>query len=235
MAQDLGLSERERLFLQVVSGVRQTYEQIAVVGECAAMEPSKTSQDSWQTVQVIARTSLQLLEAYEQAVRQDADASCEALSISQVLHDAANALQPYATTLQVSLALDVPKRPVLVLANRQVLNAALTSLGQLFLQAQSERSDGAPVVLGAHLSRHGVVAGCYGKGLQLSTAMLRRARALRGRAAQPMPALVSGSVAGMFLADSLLQSASGGLHVGRFRNTAGLAATLPRCQQLQLV
>jgi hypothetical protein len=47
--------------------------------------------------------------------------------------------------------------------------------------------------------------------------------------------LVSGPAAGVFVADSLLETLSAHLHVARYHNLNGLAATLQPSQQLQLI
>jgi hypothetical protein len=64
---------------------------------------------------------------------------------------------------------------------------------------------------------------------------LSRARKLGGWAQQPYGELVSGPASGLFIAENLLAAVSGKLHVARYHNATGLAATLPACRQLQLV
>jgi hypothetical protein len=88
--------------------------------------------------------------------------------------------------------------------------------------------------LSAHHGRYGVVAGCYSS-TALGTDTFRRAQSMQGRARQPIQQLVSGPAAGVFVADSLLQTLSARLHVARYRGMTGLAATLQPSEQLQLV
>ena len=122
-----------------------------------------------------------------------------------------------------------------VMADRTVLQAAMTSLGQVFVLAQSESEEPSVVRLAAHRTRYGVVAGLYAKAPQLGTDSLRRARALQGKARQPLQRLVSGPAAGVFVADSLLHALAARLHVARYRSLNGLATTLTPSQQLQLI
>jgi hypothetical protein len=111
----------------------------------------------------------------------------------------------------------------------------MTSLGQVFVLAQAEAEDPSVVRLAAHRSRYGIVAGLYGNSSQLGADSLRRAHALQGKARQPLQRLVSGPAAGVFVADSLLQTLAARLHIARYRNLTGLATTLQPSQQLQLV
>jgi hypothetical protein len=159
----------------------------------------------------------------------------EPVTISSLLYDTAELLAPFASRYGVRLELDTGPRVQPVLADRAVLMSAFESLGQVFISAQAEAGDRTPVHLSAHRSRYGVVAGLYSGSVQLGTESLRRARQIHGTARQPLQQMVSGSAAGVFVADSLLQALESRLHVARYHNMAGLAATLHPSKQLQLV
>jgi len=122
-----------------------------------------------------------------------------------------------------------------ILADRAVLQAAMTSLGQVFVLSQAESDVPAAVRLSAHRSRYGVVAGLYSHLPQLGADSLRRAHALQGRARQPLQRLVTGPAAGVFVADSLLRTLAARLHVARYHSLTGLATTLQPSSQLQLI
>jgi hypothetical protein len=120
-----------------------------------------------------------------------------------------------------------------------VLASVLTSLGQVFIDAGAESEtqigQARTVYLGAHRSRHGVVTGLYSSSQDMSATSLRQARQLQGRARQPLQRLVTGPAAGVFVADSLLESLQSRLHVARYHKLTGLAATLMPSQQLALI
>ncbi|HEY4161191.1 MAG TPA: hypothetical protein VGM08_03960, partial [Candidatus Saccharimonadales bacterium] len=103
------------------------------------------------------------------------------------------------------------------------------------VQSQSEADEPEPVHLSAHRGRYGVVAGLYGQAPGFGADSLHRAQQLVGKARQPLQRLVSGPAAGVFVADSLLQALSTRLHVARYHNLTGLAATLQPSQQLSLI
>ncbi len=192
----------------------------------------------WQMVQTIADGSLQLAESYALSLRLHGQATplhVEPVAVSSLLYDTAQALTPLARHYAVELQLDTGPKMQPILADRVVLQSALTSLGQVFVMAQAEADEQAPVRLSAHRSRYGVVAGLYGNQPELGTDSLRRAQHLGGIARQPLQKLVSGPAAGVFVADSLLRALSARLHVARYHKLAGLAATLQSSQQLELI
>jgi hypothetical protein len=133
------------------------------------------------------------------------------------------------------LQLETGPKTTPILADRSVLQSAMTALGQVFVLSQAEADEPAPVRLSAHRSRYGVVAGLYSQAAGFGADSLRRAQALSGTARQPLQRLVSGPAAGVFVADSLLKAISARLHVARYHNLTGLAATLQSSQQLQLI
>jgi hypothetical protein len=231
------LSEQERLFLSLVEQLSQPLMQIARVSEVAVEQPQASTAD-WRVVRTVAEASLQLVESYALSLRvhgRVTPLSIEPISVSSLLYDTAHALQPYAHQYGVALELEPGPKMQPILADRTILQAALTSLGQVFVLAQSESDEAAvPVRLSAHRGRYGVVAGVYGPTV-IGADSLHRARQQYGAARQPLQQLVSGPAAGVFVADSLLHALSTRLHAARYHNITGLAATLQPSQQLQLV
>jgi hypothetical protein len=189
-------------------------------------------------VQAIADSSLHLVESYALSLRVHGEIlplEIEPVTVSSLLYDTAEALGPIAGQYKVKLELETGPRAYPIMADRKVLKSAMTSLGQVFVAAQGESGTDEAVRLAAHRSRHGIVAGLYGGMPQLGVESLRRAHAMQGNARQPLHRLVSGPAAGVFVADSLLQTLAARLHVARYHNQTGLAATLQPSQQLQLV
>ena len=233
------LGGQERLLLSVVEQLSRPLLQLSRLAEWQVGNP--TSGDNiarWQTVQTVATSSLQLVEGYSLSLRLHGKLTpleLEPVTISSLLYDAAQALDPYAKERGVKLELDTGPRLAPVLVDRQVLRSVFLSLGQVFVEGGSEQTATATVRLAAHRSRYGVVAGLYSSLHDLSVESLRQARQLQGRARQPLQRLISGPGAGVFVADSLLQNLQSHLHVAKYHNLTGLATTLPPSQQLQLV
>jgi hypothetical protein len=232
------LSERERLFLGLAEQLTRPLLQISRLSELARTDGQVDATSHLQTVQAIADSSIQLVEGYALSLRLYGEIDpleIEPVTVSSLLYDTAEALGPFAEQYGVSLELETGPRAYPIMADRKVLKAAMTNLGQVFVTAQAESDTQGAIRLAAHRSRHGVVAGLYGNLPQLGAESLRRAHAMQGRARQPLHRLVSGPAAGVFIADSLLQTLAAHLHVARYHNQTGLAATLRPSYQLQLV
>jgi hypothetical protein len=232
-------SEQEKLFVSLADGITNTMLQLALLSEQGSAASATSQTERWQAVHDVSWASLQLLEGYTLTMRLQggtAEPELEPVAVASLLNDTLHLLEPYAKQMQVSIVLDMPARLQPVITDRAILQSALLSLGHVFITAQSECDAAAKTVqISAHKGSHGVVAGWYGHGVQLTSQALRRARRLGGWAQQPYGELVSGPASGVFIADSLLSTVSTRLHVARYHNASGLAATLPACRQLQLV
>jgi hypothetical protein len=231
------LNEQERLFLCLIEQLSRPLLQIAQTSELSAENTTDESTLHWRLVQAMAQSSLQLTESYALSLRVHGNITplaLEPVTVSSLLYDTAQALRPYANQYAVDLELEPGPKMYPIVVDRSVLQSALTSLGQVFVLAQSESEERAPLRLAAHRGRYGVVTGMYGAS-KLGADALRRALRLSGDARQPFGQLVSGPAAGVFVADSLLKTLSTHLHVARYHNLTGLATTLQPSSQLQLV
>lgn len=232
------LGEQERLFLSLIEQLSRPLLQIAQTSELSASANQNTSILQWQLVQSIAQSSLQLVESYALSLRVHGNITpleLEPVTVSSLLYDTAQTLQPYAQQYSVQIELESGPKMAPILADRAVLQSAMVSLGQVFVLAESENEEHSPVRLAAHRGRYGVVAGLYGQIPGLGVDSLRRAQQLHGTARQPFQRLVSGSAAGVFVADSLLKALSARLHAAKYHNLTGLATTLQPSSQLRLI
>ncbi|HEY5806105.1 MAG TPA: hypothetical protein VIS56_01815, partial [Candidatus Saccharimonadales bacterium] len=132
----------------------------------------------------------------------------EPVSIASTLTDAAHDLSRFANHYNVQLEVEVQGKYGPVMSNPQGLRAALLSLGFALVEAQASQDMSGPrrVVLATHRTPHGIVTGIYGQYEKLSSGHWRTALGLAGHAHQPLPALISGNGAGLFVADAILRS-----------------------------
>lgn len=233
------LNDQERLFLGLSEQLSRPLLQIARLSELASSGDAAAALNYWQIAGAIAQSSLQLVESYALSMRVQGQVTpllLEPVTVSSLLYDTAQRLDPLAKQYGVELQLDTGPKLQPILTDRAVLQSAMGSLGQVFIEAQGGSDEAKPVVrLAAHRSRYGIVSGLYGSSNELGADSLRRAKAMHGKARQPLQRLVSGPAAGVFVADSLLATLAAHLHVARYHNLSGLAATLQPSQQLQLV
>ena len=233
-----GNDEHAQLFASLNDEFRHVLTVIARVSEQAADAPANTQVHQWSTIRDVANAAAQLSAAYGQIVRsrnRTASLDLEPITISSVFRTVYNDLAPYAQQYGVALELDMSPRLGLIMSDEHVLRQALTCIGQVLVHGQAESGSVTSVVLSAHRSRHGVVAGVYTADMPLTKSSLRRARHIFGKADMPLGSVVSGSATGLFLAETLLRTITARLHLGKYHSRTGLAVTLPVCQQLHIV
>ncbi len=159
----------------------------------------------------------------------------EPVSVSAVLQDTAHRLNQLAKQYDCDLEVHLSGKYAPVMAHRQSLESAFSTLGYAFIESVPNADEKHKVILGAHRSARGLVAGIFGNQEGMNTDMYRRGMALFGSARQSMPVLSPQSGAGVFVAESLLKNMEATLQVSRHNKLPGLAATLVTSQQLQLV
>ena len=229
---------QEQLFISVADGICHALLQLNQLSETVDPDAIDSQATHWKTVQDITGASMALLEGYSMTLRLQQGMEVPVvvpMAAPTLLKDTVRVLAPYAAQFGVQIELDISPRLEPILTDRAVLQSALISLGQVFIMAHAETEEPKPVRLAAHKSRHGIVVGFYGYGIEMSAAALRRARSLRGKVYQPYSKFVSGPASGIFVADGLLHTVAAQLHAARYHNVAGLAVTMPACNQLQLV
>jgi len=229
------LNDQERLLLTVAEQLKVPFVQIAHLAEQSKLEPSSAN---WQTVRATAAAALGLVESYALSLRLHGNLDQPELvpmTVSSLLYDTAQELSQFAKQYNVELELDASAHLLPIMGDRAVLQSALTSLGYVFVEASTAVEKRSVVRLAAYRTRYGIVAGLYSSMPDFGADSLRRAHQLHGRARQPLQQLAASPAAGVFVADSLLQTLSARLHVARYHKLTGLAATLVPSQQLQLV
>jgi hypothetical protein len=173
---------------------------------------------AYRDLQASADMALRLLEGYLLSVRvRDPAAGAlrlEPLCLASALYDAQQDLMLSAASYGVRLELALKPPSVPVLADKQALHAALVCLGYDLiagLPAAAAATGGRQRLslrLAGRHARHGQEVGMYGCLDGLSAETFRRARALHGRARQPLISALPGSGAGVFVADALLRAMS---------------------------
>jgi len=185
-------------------------------------------------------TGLQLVEAYRLALRASdgAQLQLEPVTISSVLNDVAQELDPYAKQYATKLEVDVTGRLSPVLANKATLSAAMQCLGASIIRAQAAQSrrKGYRVLLAAHRAPDNLITtGVFSNTEGLTDHALRSARGLVGKARQPIPALPAGSASGVLIADMLCAVMWQPLRQAAHRQLHGLATVVPVTSQLRFV
>jgi hypothetical protein len=227
------MSEGSELLLSVVEELKLPLLQIARQAEQGEPDPA--------SIRGTAQSALRLLDNYALGMRlnsQPEPLALEPVSVSSVLYDTGQQLDALARNYGVELELNVSGRHGTVMAHRQGLESALTSLGAALIEAlPAMESRQLRLQLASHRSRYGIVAGLYADTPQLTNAALSRGRRLaRERASrQPLTTISHVSGAGVFVADTILHAMSLRLHASRHHRLYGLGTVMPPNNQIALV
>jgi len=189
-----------------------------------------------QAIELSATQALWFVDSYllSQKLMQQASLELEPVAVSAALQDTAQALNALAKQHNCHLELHLSGRYAPVMAHRIALQTALIGLGSTLISA-AQNDPQSRLVLAAHRSRGGIVAGIFSQTEGLSQSVYQRGRALYGKARQPMQEFSSGAGAGVFVADALFGSMDSRLRVAKHHNLTGLAATLQPSRQLALI
>lgn len=187
-----------------------------------------------------ADNGLQLIEAYRLVLKsgQITDMDFEPVAIGAVLQEVAHSLSPYAKKYDTELLVDVQQRLTPVLAHQPSLSAALQVLSASMIRAQAAqvRQKRYKLLLGAHRGADSVIStGVFSNVHGLSDKTLRSARALVGKARQPMPAIPAGAASGVLIADMLCTAMWQPLRAAAHGGMHGLVTAVPISKQLQFV
>lgn len=228
MSQQLLLSLAEQLKLPLLQIARRA--ELSSLGQSIDIAEIQTTADS----------ALQLIDSFVLGIHlaesNQETLALEPVSVSSVLYDTAAQLQGIAKFYGVQLELNIAGKFGPVSANRQALQAALTSLGMSLIEAlPALDSPRLTLQLATHRCRYGIVAGLYSDAEALTVESLRRGQALMGKSRQPLVGVSPSSGAGIFVADALLNAMQLRLQTTRHHRLYGLGAVLKPNNQLQLV
>jgi len=223
-------------WLQVAHATELTRQNLL---EAAAVEDETrtdltTVQQLFGTIDVVSQAALQLIDGYLLSTQLNFGAAgleLEPVSVSSTMYDVAQRLDGYAKVYDCELELAVQGRFGPIMANRRALDAALSNLGYSFIEAAQNTT----VRLVLRRNKHGISTGIFSTVDGLSNDLLKRARKLYGYARQPLSGFTASSGAGVFVADSLMNSMDGRLRTSRQGALTGLAATFVPSRQLSLV
>lgn len=203
----------------------------------AAELSSDTQQDSLQAITETAQLALQVIDSYllSNQLSSQQTLELEPVSLAAVLADTAQRLSYLAKQYNYDLELSLAGKYEPVMARQDGLLAALTMLGYAMIATPYTGQGRARLLLGAHRSQRGIVAGLFADQSGLSADMFRRARALYGTARQPFTSLSPSAGAGVFVADTLCATMATQLQIAHHHKLPGLAATFLPSHQLKLV
>lgn len=237
LAKDYSSSESQALLHAVAEELKLPLLHIARSAELARLT-GNSLEETLRNVQMSADSALELVDSYMLGIEladEQQSLVLEPVSASSILYDTVQDLQDIAKRYNVELELDINGSYGPVMAHRDGLKAALFSLGAAFIEGQPLSSHHRVITIAAHRVKTGIMAGIYGDSL-VSPEQLRSAYKLYSQQVrQPFSQLSANSLAGVFVARSILQAMAADLKAVRYHKQVGLAALLQPSRQLLLV
>lgn len=226
--------------MNLAEQVKLPFLQIAHAAELIENEASpELVEKNRKNILLSSQAALRLIDGYLLSVelQRDARFELEPVSLSSVLYDTAQSMHEYAIANGCKLQLQVGGKYGPVMANRRAVQAALMGLSYSFIEAtlQANPDERQVIKLSVNRSGKGISTGVFMGNLQLSSSLLDRAKAMRGKVHQPIPGFDSGTGTGIFIADALFVRMHTNLRVARSGGLSGMAATLLPSRQLSLV
>ncbi len=227
-----------RLFRALVEDLRLPLLQIARSSELAQLEtnPHKNF-DSAKHIEATADAALKLIDSYvfsTQVLLGQETLELEPVSPKATLYDTAQYMNEIAKLYNYKIEIDASNRCGLVMAHPKGLQAALIGLAYALIGGMAGDRSGR-IVLTAHKTKRGVLAGVMTNGKTISQRALNSARGFYGDVRQPLADSLHTSSAGIYVADNLFAAMASELKAKSSHGTSGLVATLLPSQQLALL
>ena len=219
------MADAERLLRALTEQLKSPLLQIAYQAELQDVQ-------TLPAIGLTAARALQLIDTYILSTQQQA-LPLEPVSVSSVLYDVAQLLDPLARQHNCRLEIAVGGKYGPVMAHQKGLEAALVTIGQSLIEADTTAHP--RLVLSAYKNRQGIAAGMFGNHPDLTPEAFRRALGLIGNARQPLPTVSPLNGAGLYMAEAIFETMDARLQVTRHHKLTGLAASLVPSAQLQLV
>lgn len=184
----------------------------------------------------IAERSLALVDSYllvAQTEYGQVALDLEPLGLGSVLHSVSHQLRarvPRHTTIVID---DRAHEPVM--SNRQALTSAMSAIADMLCEDTNQSTEDRQVVLRSYKSTNGGIGIGVFSNKSLSSAEVKKALGLQGRAQMPLAGVSSRSGVSLLIADCLCRAVGGSMEVKRMGQLFGLATLLPKSEQLSLV
>ncbi len=228
------------LFSSLAEQVKMPFVQIAYAAELMGSNQNEfDSEVLRKTIALSSKNALRLIDAYLLSItlQRQGRMQLEPVSVSSVLYDSAQTLEPFAKALGCKIKLNLVGKYEPVMAHRLALQSALVSLGYNFIEAATSQESNEPPVVSFVVRRRsgGISTGVFSNNVNLSSTLLERAKKMHGKVHQPLPNFDSGSGIGLFIAESLFSQLDTSMKIAQEKGLHGIAATLTPSRQLNLV
>ena len=193
--------------------------------------------DQYRRIEITAEAAIKLLDSYvlsSQFLINQVPLKLNSISLTSTMYDSAQNLRRLTKLYNTEIDIQVEGKCGLVMANKNALEAALTSLAYTFISA-NDFSNKKLITFSAR-KEHGIVdVGIFSSNSLISKKTLDSARKLYGKARQPASTITHNSGVGLYVADSLFYAMNSELQFSRHKKKSGLIAQLLPSAQLSLL
>lgn len=187
-----------------------------------------------ERLRLTAERALRLVEHITQTERLDQTLfALEPLQAHSVWHSVVTEMKPLATGMNQELKLKIPRKPLLVVAHRELLPAILTSLCD---NALSHNPNGSRVTLSAKKNDQSVIFSVRDQGPLIDARAFRELETKLGSVPQPLGSRPNSSGLGLWIAGNFAKAMASSISVTRHRG-GGMTFSLhvPLSGQLSLI
>lgn len=231
-ANDLASLENQKILRNIAEDLKAPLLQI--LNEISLLKMTATGDVS--KVAIIADAAIRLVDSYVLSTKINngqQQLGFEPVSAGAIMQDIAKYYAKFANLRGCDLRVKSSSRNNLIMAHREVLSAALTSI--TYGMMSSSRGESPSLELTVRTVNDGIEIGAMSNAVDFSAGSLSRLRSLKGNARQLAPELIYGSSSGIAIADTLLEAMHAPLRVMRRGGKTGLFAVFVPSQQLTLV
>lgn len=210
--------------------MRQLSLQLAMDGTASSPEARRAH----ERMRMTAERTLRLVDNITRASRlQDGLFDMEPLQVASVWHSVLDEVHPLARSMEQTLEVAVPSRPLLVLGHRELLPAVLMGLCD---NAVGHTGRGGAVKVSARARGHEIEFSVRDQGPVISNKAFENLKTRLGRSPQPLGSRSTSSGLGLWIAGEFARSMSSRLEVTRHRG-GGMTFSLlvPTSRQLSLL
>ncbi len=223
-----------RLLYALAEELKIPFLQVARSAEFGRLMNDK---DQYKRIEYTADAAIKLLDSYtlsSQSAINRLPFELSPIALTSTMYDCAENLRRFTSLYNTVIDIKVEGKCGLVMANKDALEAALTSLAYTFISANDYKIRKI-ITLYARSENNIISAGVFSNSTNISKKTLDDARKLYGNARQPASRLTHNSGAGLYIADSLFFAMQSKLDYSRHNKSRGLIARLIPSAQLSLL
>ncbi len=221
-----------RLLYALAEELKLPFIQVARKAELGQITKSI---DHYKTIETTADAAIKLLDSYilsTQTLIQQTHLELSPMPVTSILYEVVQQLDRLTKLYNTKVDIVVDGKCGLVMAHKEALFAAISSLAYTFICAGQQQEK---ITLFARKEPGRIITGVLSNHTAVNKKSLELARKLYGNARQPYPSITHNHGAGLYVADSLFRAMESDLQFSKIGRSRGLLAPFQLSRQLALL